>query len=60
MASRWSPIVESKDSTRSNVAGPTHDINTNAQHLIVTTGFDGLNWHLDFPPPSTVTQVDIH
>ena len=34
--------------------------NTNAQHLIVTTGFDGLNWHLDFPPPGTVTQVDIH
>jgi alpha-L-rhamnosidase len=34
--------------------------NTNAQHLIVTTGLDGLNWHLDFPPPGTVTQVDIH
>lgn len=35
--------------------------NTNAQHLIVTTTLlDGLNWHLDFPPPGTVTQVDIH
>jgi alpha-L-rhamnosidase len=35
--------------------------NTNAQHLIVTTSLaDGLNWHLDFPPPGTVTQVDIH
>src|SRR5205823_4982092 len=34
--------------------------NTNAQHLIVTTGIDGLNWHLDFPPPGTVTQVHIH
>jgi alpha-L-rhamnosidase len=35
--------------------------NTNAQHLIFTTSLiDGLNWHLDFPPPGTVTQVDIH
>jgi hypothetical protein len=32
--------------------------NTNAQHLIVTAGFAGFNWHLDFPPPGTVTQVD--
>jgi alpha-L-rhamnosidase len=36
--------------------------NTDARHLLVTTGFDGANWHLDFPPPGAVavTQVNIH